>query len=70
MDRGSLFALALTALPPGRRSRTGTGWLRDTRTRDGTEHLETSTVVVSRGGLRQFNQFNDLPKSGTINVPT
>ena len=34
MDRGSLFALALTALPPGRRSRTGTGWLRDTRTRD------------------------------------
>jgi hypothetical protein len=34
VDRGSLFALALMALPPGRRSRTGTGWLRDTRTRD------------------------------------
>jgi hypothetical protein len=31
-------------------------------------------VVVSRrcsgGGLRQLNQFNDLRKSGTINLPT
>ena len=40
------------------------------------EHLRTfvrregRTVVVSRGGLRQFNKFNDLRKSGTINLPT
>jgi hypothetical protein len=25
--------------------------------------------LVPRGGLRQVNQFNDLRKSGTINLP-
>jgi len=26
--------------------------------------------MVPRGGLRQFNQLNDLRKSGTVDLPT
>jgi hypothetical protein len=30
---------------------------------------EKRKMVVPRGELRQFNQLNDLSKSGTLNVP-